>query len=258
MEKEMISTGKAAKLCSVAPDTVLKWIKKKQLDAIKTVGGHYRVNKEDLLPYMAGTYNEVIEEGETLQQAITYCWEYHADNGNINDNCRECMVFKTKAEKCFLMSGLGKDNGHSQSFCAGSCYECQYFHFVNSSPVNVLVVTENNKLEKTLKKEIKDNLFLKFSCCGYDTATVVQDFHPDFIILDESLINSNEICKHLINDPRIHGSQIILATSGEKRRGRLPEGVCATVKIPFSPSDMDECFENLQKNFYGKKPVANN
>lgn len=254
----MISTGKAAKLCSVAPDTVLKWIKKKQLTAVKTVGGHYRVNKEDLRPYMVIVPEKIVEEEFTLQPKITYCWEYHSEDGQINDNCRECMIFKTKAEKCFLMAGLGKNSGHAQNFCSNSCYECDYFRYINISPVNVLLVTENKKLEINLKKSVKDNFILKFSCCGYDTAMVVQDFHPDFIIIDETLINSNELCKHLIHDPRIHGSQIILATSEENRRGRLPQGVCATIKIPFTPPDMDECFDNLKKNFYGKKPLENN
>lgn len=260
MQKKLISTGKAAKLCSVSPDTVLKWIKKNQLVAVKTVGGHYRVDKADLQPYMVSSYNEIIEESDTKPSVITYCWEYHANNGQINDNCRDCMIFKTKAEKCFLMAELGKKGGHSQSYCTTSCYECEYFHYVNKSASNVLIITENKKIEKNLKKNVTDNLILKFSCCGYETATIIQDFHPDYIILDESLVNSNsnEICKHLINDPRLHGSQIIIAITSPKKKKRLPEGVCATLKIPFSVSDMDECFANLQKNFFGGQPNGSN
>ncbi len=36
---------------------------------------------------------------------------------------------------------------------------------------------------------------------------------------------------------------------------KMPEGVCASIRIPFNASDMEECFQNLQKNFYGKQPV---
>ena len=44
----MLSTGKVAKLRSVTPDTVLKWIKGGQLPAIRTAGGHYRIARRDL------------------------------------------------------------------------------------------------------------------------------------------------------------------------------------------------------------------
>ena len=38
-----ISTGKAAKMLSVTPDAVLKWIKKGKIPARRTPGGHYRI-----------------------------------------------------------------------------------------------------------------------------------------------------------------------------------------------------------------------
>ena len=49
MSSPLLTTGKAARLCSVKPDTVLKWIKKGVLPATRTVGGHYRVEEQDLL-----------------------------------------------------------------------------------------------------------------------------------------------------------------------------------------------------------------
>ena len=48
MRGEGLSTGAAARLCSVNPDTVLKWIKKGRLPATRTVGGHYRIEEQDL------------------------------------------------------------------------------------------------------------------------------------------------------------------------------------------------------------------
>ena len=50
----LLTTGQAAKLCAVTPDTVLKWIKKGRLEATRTAGGHYRVALPDLEPFMAG------------------------------------------------------------------------------------------------------------------------------------------------------------------------------------------------------------
>jgi len=49
----MFSTGKVARLLSVTPDTVLKWIKSGQLRARRTAGGHYRVAQRDLDSLMA-------------------------------------------------------------------------------------------------------------------------------------------------------------------------------------------------------------
>ena len=43
-----LSTGEVARLCSVNPDTVLKWIKKGQLAATRTAGGHYRIEEHHL------------------------------------------------------------------------------------------------------------------------------------------------------------------------------------------------------------------
>ncbi len=112
-------------------------------------------------------------------------------------------------------------------------------------------------MKQKLQKDVNGNLTLKFACCGYDTSMIIQEFRPDYIIIDESMVNSNpdEICKHILNDPRVHGSQIILAIAKHRTEKKIPEGVCASIRIPFNASDMEECFQNLQKNFYGKQPV---
>ena len=54
MQAELLTTGKAARFCSVKPDTVLKWIKKGRLPAARTAGGHYRIEEQDLLPPGSG------------------------------------------------------------------------------------------------------------------------------------------------------------------------------------------------------------
>ena len=53
MASPLLTTGKAARMCSVKPDTVLKWIKKGVLPATRTMGGHYRVEEQDLLTVLA-------------------------------------------------------------------------------------------------------------------------------------------------------------------------------------------------------------
>jgi len=248
--EEMISTGQAAKFCSVTPDTILKWIKNNKLQAVKTAGGHFRVSKENLKPYMVKTD----ENKPTPAKQIHYCWEYHAQNGKIVENCRECVIFKLKAEKCFLIAGAGKDKGHAQTFCKESCYECEFFHLMNETPKNVLIISENKQLKSGINSETNNGMNVKCSCCGYETSTIIQEFHPNYIIIDESMVksSSDEICKHILKDPRAHGSQIIFAVADTDKDKKLPEGVCASITVPFNSSDIKECFQRLQNNFFGK------
>jgi excisionase family DNA binding protein len=255
MQTVLVSTGQAAKLCSVTPDTILKWIKRNKINAVQTAGGHYRIDKQGIKPFITATETPLKGAKQKASNLISYCWEFHSKDGNINENCRECMVFKSKAEKCYLMAGLGKDAGHSQTFCKNSCYECEYFHFINKPSLNILVISENQRLKNRLQKDIQNNRVLKFSCCGYETSSIIHDFHPDFIILDESMAhsNANEICKHLIKDPRLHGAQIILAVKDPRKRRKLQEGVCALIKAPFSAGDLEEGITRLRKNFFGKE-----
>ena len=257
MNSGMLSTGRAARLCSVTADTVLKWIKKDQIQAVKTPGGHYRIDRKELVPYMGGASSEVELLVVESQTAITYCWQYHAGTGEIDDACRQCMVFRSKAVKCYLMSDLGRQGGHANTYCQKGCHECDYYKLVKEIPSNVLVITEDIALRDRLKEGVGSNLALKFSCCGYETAMVIQDFRPDFIIIDESLASSSsdEICRHLIDDPRVHGSQIVLASVAPPAEGRLPDGVCASIRLPFGAREFEECLGNLSDSFYGGRPV---
>ena len=53
-DRKWLSTGEAAKLCSVTPDAVQKWIRSRRLAAQKTPGGHYRIALEDITPFATG------------------------------------------------------------------------------------------------------------------------------------------------------------------------------------------------------------
>ena len=255
MKKFMISTGQASKLCSVTRDTILKWINKETISAERTAGGHYRVNINTLKPYIVSEKLNVPKKYISKKTKFSYCWEYYSSDGNMKEDCRECMVFKSKAERCFLMAGLGKKVGHNGVHCKSSCYNCEYFMYINKPELDVLLITENDKLIARLKSNISKNIVLKFSDCGYETATIIQDFRPDFIVIDESMPKekSDEICSHLIEDPKIHGAQIILAISDESERKKLQKGVCATIDVPFNAKELEKCFNKLRSNLFGKK-----
>jgi PAS domain S-box-containing protein len=129
----------------------LKWIIKNGIEAFKYAGGHYRIPREKLNPYIVEDFSSISTPVNHHQ--INYCWEYHSEDDELNESCRDCIIFASKAEKCFLLAGIENKNDYAQSFCKSSCKECEYFEFINTSVTNVLVITEN----ETLKNELKES-----------------------------------------------------------------------------------------------------
>ncbi|MFH2204986.1 MAG: excisionase family DNA-binding protein [Elusimicrobiota bacterium] len=259
MNERFLSTGQAAKICSVTRDTVLKWIKLGKIDAIQTPGGHYRVNRISLDPYLSS--DKPVAALQPADKHVSFCWEYHAKEGEIGHDCRKCMVFKSQAQKCYLMAGLGEKGGHVGVHCKDNCYECEYFRFINDSVPNVLLITDNEDMIKRMQARTLDRMILRVASCEYDTSAMVHDFKPDFIIIDDSLIGGSPdgLCRHLIKDPRVHGAQIILAVPEGRKRDTLLEGVCASMVMPFSVDQMEESFDRLRRSLWGtRRPPAQN
>ena len=81
MNSRMLTTGQAARLCSVTPDTVLKWIRSGSLSARRTAGGHHRIDERDLERFLVPSDAlEVIPPEEASAEApanglMRYCWE---------------------------------------------------------------------------------------------------------------------------------------------------------------------------------------
>jgi excisionase family DNA binding protein len=73
--KNYITTGEAAAIFDVEPDTVLRWIKSGEIPAIRTPGGHYRINRNVFLTKMIKD-TSIKEENET-RSTLSYCWEYN-------------------------------------------------------------------------------------------------------------------------------------------------------------------------------------
>lgn len=54
-DAEWVTTGEAARLCSVTADAVQKWIRLGRLTAQRTAGGHYRIARRDIEPFATAT-----------------------------------------------------------------------------------------------------------------------------------------------------------------------------------------------------------
>jgi len=233
----MFSTGQAAKMCAVTPDTILKWVKAGRIKAMKTAGGHYRIPEENLRPY----FSEPTCCTQTSVRGTTYCWEYHAEDEPIRMTCRECVVFKAKAKNCFVIATLGECAGHAGSFCTNTCEDCPYFRDVDHLHLNILIVTDNSSLRDRFGEKAAD-WTLRFANCGYETAMMLGQSRPDLIILDGALADSGleEIMRYLQEDPHAEGIPIILAADsvGGKNHA-IGDKVDRIVPSSFQLSDLN-------------------
>lgn len=123
--KKYLTTGEAAAIFDVDPDTVLRWIKSGEIPAIRTPGGHYRIDRNVFLTKMVeDTPTEMKNE---TRSALPYCWEFNSESGIIRSECKECIVYKSRTSRCYELSKLPVPAGHAKLFCSESCNKCHYF-----------------------------------------------------------------------------------------------------------------------------------
>jgi len=193
----LLTTGQASKLCAVTPDTVLKWIKKGRLAATRTAGGHYRVALPDLEPFMAGfgqrgadlavrapSPPNPSQDGTKEDREEVPCWEFLSDDGELRDACRQCVVYRVRATRCFLMAGLDTDVGHAHQFCEGSCEDCVYYRRIRGMSTQVLFISSDEELVNRIEWFGDTSTTLRFARNGYEASTLIQDFRPEIAIID--------------------------------------------------------------------------
>jgi excisionase family DNA binding protein len=237
-----LTTGDSAELCSVKPDTVLKWIKKGQLRAAKTAGGHHRIEYRDLESFLRA--HRVGEEAQPADESTAHavrCWEFFSDQGVLREACKECVVYRVRAAWCFEMLSLGKEVGHAKLFCRNSCEDCAYYRRVKGLKVNVLIVSQDEDLIRDLAGEESEGLSLRVVHNGYEASAVIHDFRPAFAVVDRDLDpdGGEEIVTCLTTDSRVPGLKIILAVSGTRRR-RRKESEKGAVEVLVKPFRLDQ------------------
>lgn len=234
MADKLLTTGQAAKLCSVTRDTVLRWVRGGQLKGTRTPGGHYRIDPRDVEEVMA----------RTAEMRVEPCWSFHANGGKINDDCEACIVYKARALRCFEMSHLDEDSGHGRKFCRASCAECDYYRHLRGHAARVLVLTENEAVQAELRGSTSEHLEFDIAETGYELAGALEPFDPDMVLIDCAIGNrrAGRIANRLLDDPRARLIRVILS--------RGPDGWpedCTDdrfVKIDGPPT-LDEIHESL-------------
>jgi len=248
--REFISTGQAATLCSVTRNTVFKWIQSGHLVARRTAGGHHRIDRRDLERFMSVSsqpLEESNQDGNNLksdaQPRFQYCWEYNGI-GKTQEECMNCAVYKLRALRCYEGVKLAPDVRHAKIFCDQNCEECHYYQEMHDKKANVLVVTNDPHLSDDLMSQADESAFnLEITDCEYNCAAIIDHFNPDFVIIDCKM--GQEVCRkmssHIMKDPRIPYVRVVLAGSSSDYSNECDREVFARMTRPFNISNISEC-----------------
>ena len=212
--KNLYSTFQAARVLGVSPDTVLKWIKAGKIPASRTLGGHYRIRRDtigELLSERESPYPTV--EPTAPRRPFRYCWEFNSEGDTLKDECRDCLVYKTRAKLCYEMSSVPREFGHLKLFCDSECENCGYYKYIKERSVNVLVITNDREFLGDLR--VTGNVSFKITNCEYECSAIVEKMRPEIAVIDCSFRKSKDFYGFLANDPRIPDIAIILASDTE-------------------------------------------
>jgi excisionase family DNA binding protein len=249
MNGDLLTTGQAAKRCGVTPDTVLKWIRTGRLDALRTAGGHHRITPEDL-DRMIGLLKEPAVGAEVAEAPggqFRYCWEYNWKDG-LHEGCKDCIVYKLRAQRCYEMAKLSPQVRPSLTFCSNTCDECDYYRHVQAQKTNVLVVTDDGELTEALERSgAPEDFNVRIADCEYSCSLLVDSFRPDFVVVDCSLGPdlAARTRYHLSQDPRIPFVRIILAAGQDDPTDACKDEVFAILEKPFEVEDLAACVRGV-------------
>jgi excisionase family DNA binding protein len=242
--KDLYSTFQAAKVLGVSPDTVLKWIKAGKIPASRTLGGHYRIGKD--------TMDELLSERESPyptakttapRKTFQYCWEFNSKGDKLEDGCRNCLVYNTRAKLCYEMSSVPKELGHLKLFCESECEDCDYYKYVKERSLNVLVITNDREFLGDLR--VSGNVSFKITNCEYECSAIVEKMRPEIAVIDCSFRKSKDFFGYLTNDPRIPDIGIILASDTEIPFDYSKERIIGLVSTPLTIEKIEEYVKGI-------------
>jgi excisionase family DNA binding protein len=248
--KSYLSTGDAATLCSVTPDTVLKWIRAGKIKALRTPGGHHRIPRQALAPLIEKHYPELSVADN--RGPFLYCWEFNSESGVIPEDCRKCIVYRSRTRRCYEMESLPTEVGHARRFCKGTCDECEYFKMVQGQHPNLLVVTDQKVLRAMLETERETTNFnLRITDCEYRCSMSIEKFRPDYVVIDCAMgaERSREFVNLLYEDPRIPFVRIILVGNRSDLPKECDKRVFASLEHGFSVSTLTDLIAGTSSQF---------
>jgi DNA-binding NtrC family response regulator len=155
-----------------------------------------------------------------------------------------------RAHRCYEVAKLAPESGHLRAFCKQGCEECEYYRLVHEQSTNVLVVTDDEILAVRLKRDAEEADFnLEIADCEYVCSLKVNDFRPDFAVVDCSLgrQTSSDISNHLVQDPRIPSVRVVLAGRDEEFPEECDKEIFARMERPFGIREISEIIRGFKK-----------
>jgi excisionase family DNA binding protein len=251
-DKDFLTTTQAARLLSVSSDTVLKWVKAGKIESYRTLGGHFRIPTSalDIISPPGDktvTVLPVSEHPETFQ----YCWEYLAGEGKIKAECCNCITYLSRARRCYELKDLPGGMGCLNLMCDTDCTNCDYHRLAKGQKLTILVISKNKKIINDADNIDKSHDFqVKFAGNEYQAAVIIQDFRPDYIIVDCALgrKRTGDICSSIFNDKRIPVARIILSSKVKKIDNYCDRKVFGWIRKPFAIEHFRECIRGIPES----------
>lgn len=248
----VLTTSQAAKLCGVTPDAVVKWIHKGRLEAKRTAGGHFRIERgrlESLIPSLNKT-EAAPSQPPQARMTARRCWEYMSDGGVLREECRQCVVYRLGVSECFLMAAQEPDTARSRPFRRNSCQDCGYYRQVKGLATKVLVVSSDPDVTVHLAGDENESILIRAVGNAYEASAIMEDFHPAFVVIDEQLLTGeNGLLESLAADPRVPGLSIILLV-GHGMRERRNEGenslIHSVIEKPLSLRQIADAVDSFR------------
>lgn len=244
-----LTTTQAAKLLSVSPDTVLKWAKAGKIRSFRTYGGHYRIPRGALEEARTGNLIKAAVIDDTAQIApFQYCWEYLAGEGEISQDCKDCITYRSRSRRCYELRDLPSGLGCLGVFCSSTCNDCDYYQIVKGQRLLVMVLTESERiLRNRAELTASGDLAIEFVGSEYEASALIESRRPDFVVVDCSLgrKRTSTVCRNLFNDPRIPVARVILASRRRNVEDYCDQGAFGWINKPFSVEQLRQCIDGV-------------
>jgi len=245
MPKDYYTTTEAARRLDVSPDTVLKWARAGKIECYRTPGGHARISKRAIASMMPGRAGEASTPAAgTHDPTYQYCWQFYAEGNEAKPECLDCVAYRSRAARCYEMREIPEQFGHLKLHCQDSCEACDYYQLMQGRGTMALILTRNRSLKGALRDEAEDtDLLLRFASSEYECASIIDNFRPDFIVIDCSLGRSRtrELCRNLGRDERIPFTRIFLAAQAPNVKDCAEGEIFGWIRKPFTYEQLKDC-----------------
>ncbi len=243
-EKEFLTTSQAARLLSVSPDTVLKWVKAGKITSTRTLGGHFRIPLEALERLAGGRGDVALGKGLAEVPAYQYCWEYLSRGGSVMRECRDCITYRSRSKRCYELRDLPEGMGCLRVYCESTCTDCDYYKMVSGHGHTVILLGENRRFFRDWDRlEDIDDIHIRFAEGEYECSAIIEKFRPDYIVIDCSLGKKRTatVVRNLFNDARIPVVRIILASRTSQLTEYCDKQTCGWITRPFDIEQLRQC-----------------